>query len=119
MQLGLFGEVVPLRSVTPKRRAGRPKQFLDDGGTFQTRKQSNQDAVAAITELYQDEQDSAELARLRLTGQATADLREAALGAASIAGSCLRALDQMEPGLGANTLRRLALSLAQYDGDGA
>jgi hypothetical protein len=120
MQLGLFGEVVPAGTGTRSRqRTNAPATQI--GGQFQTLKRSNQDALAAVTALFNDgapiDRESLCQARALVTGQATADLREVALAAAFVAAMCLRYIEKNDPGAGADFLETMGITLAQQ-GDG-
>jgi hypothetical protein len=116
MQLGLFGEVVPA-GASPRSRLRTGATALPIGGQFQSLKRNNQDALAAVTALFNDgapvDSEALTQARALVTGQATADLREIALGAAFVAAMCLRSLDRGDPGAGADLLEALGLTLAQ------
>jgi hypothetical protein len=114
MQLGLFGEVVPAgRSSRP----GHHSPATRIGGQYQSLKRSNQDALAAVTALFNQgaptDRECLGQARALVTGQATADLREVALAAAFVAAMCLRYIEKDEAGAGTDLLETMGITLAQ------
>jgi hypothetical protein len=121
MQLGLFGEAVP--AGTPRAASQRRRDVawsaLDAGGSFQSMLRNNQDALAAVTVLFNRGErrtiECTEKAREVVTGQSTADLREVALGAAFIASMLLGIIDGEDPGTGEHLLEALGLTLAERD----
>ena len=117
MQLGLFGESVPVEQSLPRRGPRRPGAGLDPGGHFQSRRQSEQDAVAVITDFFHHVEDepAETFARVfaMLAGKATGDLRETAFAAAWFATNCLHALEDAAPGWGTELLQLFALKAAQ------
>jgi hypothetical protein len=120
MQLGLFGEVIPTGFNQPGPRGSSEANApaLDHGGKFQSFKRNNQDALAAVTVMFNGgaptSPECIRQARELVTGQAVADLREVALAASFIAGICLRAIDRDVPGAAVDLLEELGLTLAEY-----
>jgi hypothetical protein len=120
VQLGLFGEATPVGATSSRRRRAvrTPPHSLDLGGRSQSLARSHQDVLAAVTEIFHDEQAPAAAvgrARALLTGQSTADLREAALGAAWMLATTLREIETTSPGVGVEILQVLALALARNE----
>jgi hypothetical protein len=121
VQLGLFDDAAATDdSATggiPSRRS--PSNAPDSAGRSRSVHRSMQDALAAVTQLFHsDELSTAESiagARALFTEHSAADLREAALGAAWFAATCLRAIDEADPGAGFEMLEGFGITLAQHD----
>jgi hypothetical protein len=115
VQLGLFGEAVPVELVSRSRRH-QVTRGLDQGGRFQSAEQSEQDAVAAVTEFFHsaDTDPAGAFRRVEtlLAGKAAGDLRETAYAAAWFASNCLLALEDAAPGWGVDLLQLFALRAA-------
>lgn len=117
MQLDLFGESVPTRT---NRRRTRPAETPDLLGPVTTRSQSvlrsQQDVLAAVTELFYDEpvhtRDGLLRARACFDGRSSADLREAAFSAAFMLAATLRLAETGSPGAGVDMLQTLGLVVA-------
>jgi hypothetical protein len=116
VQLGLFGEAVPVESVSRSRRGSHTTRGLDLGGRFQSQQQSEKDALAVVAEFFHNaEADPAGAFRRTeglLAGKAAADIRETAFCAAWFAANCLHALEDASPGWGAEVLQAFALRVA-------
>jgi hypothetical protein len=119
LQLGLFGEAVPTGTPAIQHQSSGATRSLNSGGSFQSFRQSNQDALAAVTVLFNRGEvktvECTEQARELLTGQSVADLREVALGAAFIASMLLGIIDGSDPGAGEDLLEELGFTLAERD----
>jgi hypothetical protein len=115
VQLGLFGEAVPVELVSRSRRHPVARG-LDLGGRFQSQEQSEKDALAVITEFFHNaETDPAGTYRRTealLAAKAAIDIRETAFAAAWVAANCLQALEDAAPGWGVDLLRAFALNVA-------
>jgi hypothetical protein len=120
-QLGLFDDATAADGSatggTPARRS--PLNAPDSAGRSGSVHQGMQDALAAVTELFHsDELSAAESiagARALFTDHPAADLQEAALGAAWFAATCLRAIEEADPGAGFEMLEGFGITLAQHD----
>jgi hypothetical protein len=58
VQLGLFGEAVPVESVSRSRRGAHATRGLDLGGRFQSQQQSEKDALAVVAEFFHNAEDA-------------------------------------------------------------
>lgn len=121
LQLGLFGESVPVTTPRQRRPAAVPPDVPAVGVRSQSTVRNQQDALAAATELFFDEEGytAAAVARARefFRGHSTADLQEAALGAAFLLASTLRVLERNSPGAGREMLEGMGLALAEIEAD--
>jgi hypothetical protein len=121
VQLGLFGEAVPLTDTASRRRRVPPAPFeaVSDPRRVPSPRFRHRDVLAAATELFHaDKTFSAEAigrAQAVFDDLPIAELRGAALGGASLLALTLRWLEHNTPGAGLDILHTLGLVLAQED----
>ncbi len=115
LQLGLFGEAVPVEEVRASRLGGS-RPGLAAGGRWQSVAQSERDAVAIVTAFFHHSQSAPDETFARvdtiLAGRAAADLGTVAGAAALFAAHCLDALEYLSPGFGMSMLEHFALEAA-------
>jgi hypothetical protein len=121
LQLGLFGEADPV--TPPARRRRQPPRMPPppaDPARTQPPVRSHQDVLAAATEMFYEDNarmhGAIDRAQALLSHQSEADLRVAVLGGAWMVALALKAIERVNPGVGDEILRAIALDLAEFEG---